>query len=130
MRKLFEKNPFIEKVNAGKAPVGFFNYLRDTAVLDIAGTVGFDFVVIDNEHTGMERETTEKLILAAELNQVVPFVRVPELIPYLMRNYMEMGARGILVPHIRSGAECGAGSSPLSALWQCQLLQIKPCRRI
>lgn len=61
-------------------------------MLDIAGTVGFDFVVIDNEHTGMERETTEKLILAAELNQVVPFVRVPELIPYLMRNYMEMGA--------------------------------------
>ena len=106
MRDLFEKNPFLEKVSAGKAPVGFFNYLRDTAVLDIAGTVGFDFVVIDNEHTGMERETTEKLILAAELNQVVPFVRVPELIPYLMRNYMEMGARGVLVPHIRSGAEC------------------------
>lgn len=106
MRNLFEKNPFLEKVNRGKAPVGFFNYLRDTAVLDIAGTVGFDFVVIDNEHTAMERETTEKLILAAELNQVVPFVRVPELIPYLMRNYMEMGARGILVPHIRSGIEC------------------------
>lgn len=106
MRNLFEKNPFIEKVKAGKAPVGFFNYLRDTAVLDIAGTVGFDFVVIDNEHTAMERETTEKLILAAELNNVVPFVRVPELIPYLMRNYMEMGARGILVPHITSGEQC------------------------
>lgn len=74
--------------------MGFFNYLRDTAVLDIAGTVGFDFVVIDNEHTAMERETTEKLILAAELNHVVPFVRVPELIPYLMRNYMEMGGEG------------------------------------
>lgn len=106
MRNLFEKNPFTLKVNSGKAPVGFFNYLRDTAVLDIAGTVGFDFVVIDNEHTAMERETTEKLILAAELNHVVPFVRVPELIPYLMRNYMEMGARGILVPHIRTGEEC------------------------
>lgn len=106
MRELFEKNPFVEKVNAGKAPVGFFNYLRDTAVIDIAGQVGFDFVVIDNEHTAMERETTEKLIMAAELNKVVPFVRVPEMIPYLMRNYMEMGARGILVPHIRTGEEC------------------------
>ena len=106
MRTLFEKNPFLEKMNSGRAPVGFFNYLRDTAVLDIAGTVGFDFVVIDNEHTAMERETTDKLILAAELNHVVPFVRVPELIPYLMRNYMEMGARGILVPHVCDGAEC------------------------
>ncbi len=106
MRELFEKNPFVEKIKAGKAPVGFFNYLRDTAVLDVAGTAGFDFVVIDNEHTAMERETTEKLILAAELNHVVPFVRVPELIPYLMRNYMEMGARGILVPHITSGEQC------------------------
>lgn len=113
MRTLFEKNPFLEKVSAGKAPVGFFNYLRDTAVLDIAGTVGFDFVVIDNEHTGMEREMTERLIMAAELNRVVPFVRVPELIPYLMRNYMEMGARGILVPHIRSKEECRAAQEAL-----------------
>ena len=115
MRDLFEKNPFLEKVSAGKAPVGFFNYLRDTAVLDIAGTVGFDFVVIDNEHTGMERETTEKLILAAELNQVVPFVRVPELIPYLMRNYMEMGARGVLVPHIRRPSDIRHMAMPAAA---------------
>ena len=113
MRALFEKNSFLEKIRMGRAPVGFFNYLRDTAVLDVAGTVGFDFVVIDNEHTAMERETTEKLILAAELNRVVPFVRVPELIPYLMRNYMEMGARGILVPHIRSGDECRAAQEAL-----------------
>ena len=113
MRELFELNPFVEKIKAGKAPVGFFNYLRDTAVLDIAGQVGFDFVVIDNEHTAMDRKETETLILAAELNHVVPFVRVPEMIPYLMRNYMEMGARGILVPHIRSGAECRAAQQAL-----------------
>ena len=36
MRTLFEKNPFLEKMNSGRAPVGFFNYLRDTAVLDLS----------------------------------------------------------------------------------------------
>ena len=33
-------------------------------------------------------------------------IRVPDGIPYLLRNYMEMGAKGILVPHITSGEQC------------------------
>ncbi len=106
MRNLFPENKVQLAINAGRAPIGFFNYLKDTTVLDIAGTVGFDFVIIDNEHAVLDRETTEKMILAAQLNEVTPFLRVPDIIPYLIRNYLEMGAQGILVPHVNSAADC------------------------
>lgn len=106
MRKLFKKNTVIESIKNGRASVGFFNYIKDTTILDIAGTVGFDFAVIDSEHAVMDRETLEHMILAAEVNDVIPMIRVPDNIPYLLRNYMEMGAQGILVPHVNNGEEC------------------------
>jgi len=106
MRQLFQKNPVLEAIRNGRAPVGFFNYIKDTTILDIAGTVGFDFAIIDGEHAVMDRETMEHMILAAQVNHVVPMIRVPDVIPYLLRNYMEMGALGLLVPHISTGETC------------------------
>ena len=113
MRTLFEKNAVLEAIRAGRAPIGFFNYIKDTTVLDIAGQVGFDFVIIDSEHAVMDRETIEHMIMAAELNRLVPMVRLPDVIPYLMRNYMEMGALGVLVPHMTSGEECRRAQAAL-----------------
>lgn len=70
MRKLFEKNKMLEAIKNGRAPIGFFNYIKDTTILDIAGTVGFDFAIIDSEHAVMDRETIEHMILAAQVNDV------------------------------------------------------------
>lgn len=106
MRELFKRNAMLGAIERGRAPVGFFNYIKDTTVLDAAGTVGFDFAIIDGEHAVIDRETMEHMILGAQINNIVPLIRVPETIPYLMRNYIEMGAQGILVPHVRNGEEC------------------------
>jgi 4-hydroxy-2-oxoheptanedioate aldolase len=106
MRNLFPENKVIKALDKKRAPIGFFNYIRDTTILDIAGEAGFDFVIIDGEHAVMDRETIERMIIAAQLNDLVPMVRVPDLIPWLMRNYIEMGAQGVLVPHIRNQQDC------------------------
>lgn len=113
MRKLFQRNKMLEAIENGRAPIGFFNYIKDTTILDVAGTVGFDFAIIDSEHAVMDRETIEHMILAAQVNDVVPLIRVPDVIPYLLRNYMEMGAQGVLVPHITTGEECKEGQDAL-----------------
>ena len=106
MRNLFPENKVLAALSSGRAPIGFFNYLKDTTVLDIAGSVGMDFAIIDSEHAVMDRETIEHMILAAQLNGVVPMIRMPDIIPWLMRNYLEMGAQGILIPHVCSGEDC------------------------
>lgn len=106
MRNLFKENTFLKKIKSGKAPIGFFNYIKDTTIMDLAGETGIDFVIIDTEHAVVDRETVERQILAAQLNEVVPMVRMPDTIPWLMRNYLEMGAQGILIPQVNTAQEC------------------------
>lgn len=107
MRKNFPENKVITSICEDyRAPVGMFVYMKDASVIDIAGAIGLDFVIIDSEHAVMERETIERMITAAQMNDVMPVVRVPDTIPWLMRNYMEMGAQAIMVPHIKNREEC------------------------
>lgn len=73
--------------------------------MDIFAQTGLDFVIIDTEHGILNIETVENHICAAQKNGLVPFVRLPDTIPYLLRKYMEIGAMGILVPHIGTGEE-------------------------
>lgn len=106
MRELFPQNEFLKKIESGIAPLGVFNYIKDTSIMDISGQTGLDFVIIDTEHGIMDIETVETQITAALYNGLTPMIRLPETIPYLLRKYMEMGARGILVPHVGSREEC------------------------
>lgn len=113
MRNYFPENLFTKAIAEGRAPIGFMNYIRDANIMDIAGAVGMDFVVIDQEHGVMDRETVCNQIMAAELNGITPIVRVPELIPYLIRAYMECGARGIMLPNVQSAEDALAGQRAL-----------------
>ena len=105
MREMFSENTFLKRIVEGKAPLGVFNYIKDISLMDIFAETGLDFVIIDTEHGILNAETVEYHICAAQKNGLIPFVRLPDTIPYLLRQYMEMGAMGILVPHIGSGAE-------------------------
>lgn len=105
MRNLFPENQFLKKIESGVAPLGVFNYIKDISIMDICAQTGLDFVIIDTEHGIQNIETVETQICAAIMNGLTPFVRLPETIPYLLRKYMEMGARGILVPHVGSKEE-------------------------
>lgn len=106
MRELFPENKFLKKIKEGYAPLGVFNYIKDPSIMDICAQTGLDFVIIDTEHGIMSIETVETQIIAALHSGLTPMVRLPETIPYLLRKYMEMGAKGILVPHVGSKEEC------------------------
>lgn len=95
------ENKIFEAIRSHRAPIGFFNYIKDPTIQYIAGAVGMDFTIIDSEHAIMDRETIEIMIMAAERNGVTPLVRIPNVIPWQMRSLVEQGAKGILVPHIR-----------------------------
>lgn len=106
MQKLFPQNYIFKAFNEGRVPVGTFNYIRDTTVIEILGEAGLDFVIIDTEHAVMNRETVERQIIAAQLCELTPLVRIPSLEPAMIRSYLEMGAQGIMVPHVSDGKTC------------------------
>lgn len=106
MRNIYTENKVLEAINNGRAPVGIFIYTRDPSIIEIVGDVGLDFVIIDTEHTMMNPETLEHQIITAQLSGLTPMVRVPGTVPYLIRSAVELGAQGVLVPHICSREDC------------------------
>lgn len=94
-----------EKLNQGEVLWGPFLKFRDPAIVEILGRVGFHFVIIDEEHGTLNAETTEELIRAASLSGIAPIVRVADNRPVFISRALDMGASGILVPHVSQAAD-------------------------
>ncbi|MCD8139983.1 MAG: aldolase/citrate lyase family protein [Planctomycetaceae bacterium] len=92
------------KEKMAKRPVlGMTIYSGSPAVIDIIGRWGLDFAFIDAEHTAMGIDTDmEKLVMAAKLSGVSPLVRVTKVDDIEIRKALEMGADGVIIPHVRT----------------------------
>lgn len=77
-------------------------YTFSPAIVEVYGYTGFDFVFIDNEHTPADWQTLEHLVRAAELAGITPIIRVEENSPTPIRKAFEIGAAGVIVPHVNT----------------------------
>ena len=68
--------------------------------VELMALAGFDFVVIDLEHSAMSIETAFHHIGVALLTGVSPIVRVPSLDGGIVQRLLDAGAEGIMVPHV------------------------------
>jgi len=93
---------FRQRMVAGDNLVGTFLKVPTSHATEILGDVGFDFVVIDQEHGPFDRTTTDIALLAARAQAVPALVRVPG--PDAILSVLDCGATGALVPHIKSSA--------------------------
>lgn len=88
-----------EKLKQG--PVfGMACYSGVTAVIEMIGMSGLDFIYLDTEHTVCSvNETFEKQIMAAKLHDIAVLARVPADDPVAIRKVLEWGADGVIIPH-------------------------------
>ena len=91
---------FRELVHSGKLVVGTFVALPAPEVVEITGQVGLDFVAIDDEHGWMNPETQSSLVVAARSVGMAAIVRLRDDDPKLIGRMLDMGADGIVVPHV------------------------------
>ena len=101
-------NLFLEKLRAGQKPVGIFSDTASPYVVECLGRAGFDYVIIDNEHSPVEAETSAEMIRAAELTGLTPFVRVREISRPAVLKLLDVGAQGLIVPNVNSPDEVRA----------------------
>lgn len=90
--------------------VGFWLAIGHPTSAEIASQYGFDFIVIDGEHTDNSFETIASLVRAVEASDgnTVPLVRVSWNDPAEIKRVLDLGARGILVPMVESVSEARA----------------------
>ncbi|HEF0711350.1 TPA: HpcH/HpaI aldolase/citrate lyase family protein [Staphylococcus aureus] len=93
-----------EKLQRGETVYGLFNSIPHPLVIEMIAASGYDFVIIDTEHTAINDETLEHMIRAAETASITPVVRVTQSIERDIIKVLDMGARGIIVPHVESKA--------------------------
>ena len=80
--------------------IGTFIKTPTTHATEILGALGFDFVVVDEEHAPFDRMATDAVLLAARAAGTAALVRVQSTTSIL--SVLDCGAVGILVPHVAS----------------------------
>lgn len=105
MSQMRAKSVLFEQMQKRSVPLGIFISSLDPAVTDVLAGAGFDFVVLDGEHGRFGRTDVETHVRAASCKGALPFVRVLENSPTLIQSTLDVGAQGILVPHIDSAAD-------------------------
>jgi staphyloferrin B biosynthesis citrate synthase len=93
------------KLAAGERVHGLFSVIPEPTLVEMIGCAGYDFVVLDSEHTLVDPRQLENLIRAAEAVDLTPFVRVPVADPGAILRALDAGAMGVVAPHVRSRSD-------------------------
>jgi 2-keto-3-deoxy-L-rhamnonate aldolase RhmA len=91
-----------QRMLAGDKLVGTFLKTPTSHATEILGDLGYDFVVIDQEHAPFDRTTSDIALMAARAANTPALVRVPG--PEAILSVLDCGATGVLVPHVNSAA--------------------------
>lgn len=71
-------------------------------MVECLGCAGLDFVILDNEHSPVEAETTADMVRAAELRGVTPLARVREISRPAILKLLDVGVQGLIIPDVHS----------------------------
>ncbi len=93
------------RLQAKETVIGTFARIPNAELIEIEAHAGFDFVVIDTEHTAFGMETAIDLARAADAAGIAPLVRVTENSPSLIAKALDIGSQGVVVPRIETREE-------------------------
>jgi 4-hydroxy-2-oxoheptanedioate aldolase len=95
-------NRMKQKLRAGQPVFGGLLRTPEPTLVEVLGYAGYDYVVLDAEHGAHSFEALDTLILTAYASNITPIVRVNENRPGLIMRVLDIGAQGVLVPHIKT----------------------------
>lgn len=99
------QNTLKQKLTAGDTVYGPFIRMQSPIPVELAATAGFDFALIDMEHSTIDLKTVESMVLAAGATGITPLVRVPEPNGAIIHQVLDVGAHGVMVPMVNTEPE-------------------------
>lgn len=94
-----------DKLTAGGLTLGSWITLGHSAIAEIMANAGFDWIVVDLEHSVISIEVAGDLIRTIDLCGVAPLVRLTSNDPDQIKRVMDAGAHGIVVPMVNTPEE-------------------------
>lgn len=99
-------NPLLTRLRDGIPCVASFVTIPDPFTAEVMGAAGVDLVVIDTEHSAMSAEQLQIVLTALHPTDAAVIVRVADNDPAVIGQALDLGAEGVLVPGVRSRADC------------------------
>ena len=101
-------NTLKQKLRDGKPAFGVMITFPAPPIMEMLGYMGFDWVLIDNEHGSITVDLSEDMIRACELTGIAPIVRPVANRPEVIAPFLDRGAWGVQVPHVNTRQEAEA----------------------
>jgi 2-keto-3-deoxy-L-rhamnonate aldolase RhmA len=94
-----------ERLRRGEVSIGSWQSMAHESIAEILATAGYDWVVIETEHTAIDVSQVLRLIIALEGRGTVPLVRLAWNDPIQAKAVLDSGAAGVLVPMVNTRAD-------------------------
>ncbi|MGE5095931.1 MAG: aldolase/citrate lyase family protein [Betaproteobacteria bacterium] len=99
------QNRFKRAIVAGQQQIGLWVSLASPYSAEIVAGSGFDWLVIDTEHSPNEVDTTLAQLQVCAAYPPMPVVRPAWNDTVLIKRHLDIGAQTLLVPYVSNGAE-------------------------
>ncbi len=94
------------RFQTGEVLYGTFMLANSPLVVEMIGYAGFDFVIIDCEHSGTSPfGDVEVMVRAADSVRLPAMVRIKQNNAAQIAAALDAGAQGVVIPHMRSAEE-------------------------
>lgn len=103
--KKFATNPVTDKLRSGQPAVGSWLSLCSPVAAENMAHVGWDWLVVDVEHSPVGFDTMVNCFRAIQLGGAVPMARVPWNNTVWIQRTLDAGALGLVVPMVNSPEE-------------------------
>lgn len=97
-------NAFKHAIAQGRRQIGLWQALASPYTAEICAGAGFDWLLFDAEHAPNDLPLILAQLQAVAAYPVEPIVRLPVGDAALVKQYLDIGARSLLVPMIDDGA--------------------------
>lgn len=91
-----------DKMRRGEPSIGSWMSMAHPSIAEILAMAGYDWVVVETEHTAIDVSEVLRMIIAIEQRGAVPLVRLAWNDPIQAKSVLDSGAAGVLVPMVNS----------------------------
>ena len=101
-------NRFKHAIKAGKPQIGIWSSLSSHIVAEVLANAGFDWVLLDTEHSPNELPMVQNQLQAMTGGTASPIVRVPWNDMVMIKRFLDIGAQTLLLPYVQTVEEAKA----------------------
>lgn len=102
------RNTFKHALAAGQQQIGIWSTLATSVTVELIAASGFDWMLLDMEHSPNDLESLVVQLQAAEPYRTHAVVRVPWNDAVLLKRVLDIGAQSVLVPMIDDAEQARA----------------------